>query len=154
MYLDILGRLVYRTYQVWMLILINFGALLCFQACELLSFSSQERSISDTFDDTSMRLKISQSLLLHDSGALDSVEVLVYQKKVLLVGNVSSNALKTEAEKIVRNIKEVTKVWNELQVGEESFSDYLSDSLSEKKIKADLLIDGEIHIENYMLRVF
>ena len=134
----------------------NIVAVGCFQGCELVALTSQERSISETFDDTALRLKISQDLLLHPSGALDGIEVMVYQKKVLLIGAVSDANLKKEADKIVKNIqnhKEIRQFWNYLEIGEESFGDYLSDTLEEKKLKANLMADGEVRIENYLIRV-
>jgi osmotically-inducible protein OsmY len=134
----------------------NIIALGCFQGCELIALTSQERSISETFDDTSLRLKISQDLLLHPSGELDGIEVMVYQKKVLLIGTVSDAKFKVEADKIVKNIqdlKEIHQFWNYIQVGEESFGDYLSDTLTEKKLKVNLMGDGEVRIENYLIRV-
>lgn len=137
-------------------ILVNVIALGCFQGCGLIGLTSQERSISETFDDTSLRLKISQDLLLHPSGALDGIEVIVYQQKVLLIGVVQDANLKKEAEKIIKHIqscKKIRQFWNCIEIGEESFSDYISDTLTEKKIKANLMADGEVRIENYIIRV-
>ena len=122
--------------------------------CGILYVGSQDRTVLQTWDDNATRLKLSQELLLHDSKALDGVEVLVYQGDILLVGSVSSPELKAEAGKLAHQISPKAKIWNELSVGEESFSDYLSDTLTEKKIKASFIMDGEIKVENYTVRVF
>ena len=141
---------------LWTKVVLNLTALGGFQGCGLIGITSQERTISETFDDVALRLKVSQALLLHPSGELDGIEVMVYRKKVLLIGAVSNAQSKKAAEEIVKNLqktKEIEKYWNYIEVGEESFSDYLSDALAEKKINANLLADGEIRIENYLIRV-
>ncbi|PPE03608.1 BON domain-containing protein [Holospora curviuscula] len=141
-----------QDFLLWMLSI--FLALGWMQGCGILSFNAQDRTFSQTLDDNAIRLKISQELLLHDSKALDGVEVLVYRGVVVLVGSVSNPGLKTEAGKLAEQVSSVSKVWNELCIGEESFTDYLSDGLMEKKIKASFIMDGRIRVENYNLRVF
>ncbi|ETZ07586.1 hypothetical protein P618_200221 [Holospora obtusa F1] len=124
------------------------------QGCGILPFTSQNRTLSETWNDGVIRIKISQDFLLHHSGALDGIETLVYQNNVLLVGSVSTKKLKVEAEKIAKHVDGVNKVWNELLVGEEYFTDYVNDGVMEKKIKASLFLDDEIKSSNYMIRVF
>ncbi|ETZ05244.1 BON domain-containing protein [Holospora undulata] len=124
------------------------------QGCGILSFNSQDRTVSEAWDDSTIRLKLSQDFLLHDSGLLDGIESLVYQKDVLLVGSVPNEEMKREAEKIAKQVSGVNKVWNEISVGVEYFTDYISDGITEKKIKANLILDDKIKIENYTIRVF
>ncbi len=76
-----------------------------------------ERTVGDWVDDVMISSKVKSKLIANSSIKAWDIDVSSSQGVVTLIGRVSSQAIKTEAERIARATKGVTDVNNELLVG-------------------------------------
>lgn len=74
------------------------------------------------------------------------VNVASFNRKVLLTGEVASEAMKAEVERVVSNIDGVQSIVNELEVlGSSSFGSRSNDSLITGKVKASFVDSRELY---------
>lgn len=76
-----------------------------------------ERTVGSWVDDVMISSKVKSKLISSSELKAGDIDVSSSQGVVTLIGRVSSNAIKSEAERIARSIKGVTDVNNELLVG-------------------------------------
>jgi hyperosmotically inducible periplasmic protein len=76
-----------------------------------------ERTVGDWIDDVTISSKIKSRLLLDSDIKSGDIDVSSSQGVVTLIGRVSSQAIKSEAERIARDTRGVSEVNNELLVG-------------------------------------
>jgi len=76
-----------------------------------------ERTVGNWVDDVMISSKVKSKLIANSSIKAADIDVSSSQGVVTLIGRVSSQAIKTEAERIARDTKGVTDVSNELRVG-------------------------------------
>ena len=76
-----------------------------------------ERTVGNWIDDVMISSKVKSRLIANSSIKAGDIDVSSSQGVVTLIGRVSSQAIKTEAERIARDTKGVTDVSNELLVG-------------------------------------
>ncbi|WP_179404152.1 BON domain-containing protein [Burkholderia guangdongensis] len=78
------------------------------------------------------------------------VNVAVFNRRVLMTGEVPNDASKQRAEAIVRDINNVNGIINELAVGPgASFTDRANDSYLEGRVKAAMVAEKGISANNY-----
>ncbi len=76
-----------------------------------------ERTVGNWVDDVMISSKVKSKLIANSSIKAGDIDVSSSQGVVTLIGRVSSQAIKTEAERIARATKGVADVSNELLVG-------------------------------------
>jgi osmotically-inducible protein OsmY len=78
------------------------------------------------------------------------VDVAVFNRRVLLTGEVPNQAVKDRAEQIVRNINNVNAIVNELEIQPKaSFQARASDSYLEGRVKAALIAEKGISANDF-----
>lgn len=78
------------------------------------------------------------------------VNVTVFNRRVLLTGEVPDDASKQKAEQIVRQLNNVTSIVNELAIGPASdISSRTNDSYLETRVKTALIAEKDISANNY-----
>lgn len=102
-----------------------------------------ERTLSMSIEDSSIERTASINIYKADPQFRDAnVNVVSFYGSVLLAGQVQTEALKAQAEKVLRQIAEVKQIHNELIVSEASY--YLersSDGIISNKIRAALIFE-------------
>jgi hyperosmotically inducible protein len=76
-----------------------------------------ERTVGSWIDDVTISSKIKSKLLLNSEIKSGDIDVSSSQGVVTLIGRVSSQAIKTGAERVARDTRGVSEVNNELRVG-------------------------------------
>ncbi len=76
-----------------------------------------ERTVGSWIDDVMISSKVKSKLMANSEIKSGDIDVSSSQGVVTLIGRVSSQAIKTDAERIARDTKGVTDVNNELTVG-------------------------------------
>ena len=105
----------------------------------------ERRSLGTQTEDESIEWKAGSRIgdRLRDRGHFNMTS---YNRKVLLTGEVASEDIKAEAERIVAEIPNVAGVYNELVVGpSSSFSDRSNDSFITSKIKGRFVDAGKFN---------
>lgn len=101
------------------------------------------RTLGAQTEDEAIELKIASRVRGFDSTSAavpGRVAVASYNRKVLLVGQVPSDAARTRAEQVAAGVENVRSVHNELQVGPPaSLTTQSSDTLVTGKVKASFL---------------
>ena len=102
---------------------------------------AEDRSMSQVASDVGLKIDINTKLLSNKYRDLFlDVNTNVYENRVMLTGSVETTADKRRATLLVRGIKGVTKVINELQVtADGSLGDTANDLWIETKLKARLV---------------
>jgi osmotically-inducible protein OsmY len=102
-----------------------------------------ERTLSMSIEDSSIERAANINIYKADTRFHDAnVNVVSFYGSVLLVGQVQNEELKTQAEKVVRQIAEVKQVHNELTVADASY--YLersSDGIISTRIRTALTLE-------------
>lgn len=121
------------------------------------SVSSDGRSLQTMTDDTTAASVASRQLFLDaDLRQSSRVHAIVFNRTLLLTGEVLSQDLKIKAEKLVQSIENVDRVYNKIEVSSiKGGFDVTKDAMITARIKARLLgapdIDSsqfKIHTEN------
>ena len=115
---------------------------------------AEERPMSQVTADAGLKIDINAKLLSNKYRDLFlDVNTLVFERRVLLTGSVQTGAQKRRATSLVRGIRGITKVINELQVtGDGTLMDTANDLWIETKLKARLLGAGGVSSINYRWR--
>lgn len=102
-----------------------------------------ERTLSMSLEDNGIETTASVNIRKADARFRDAnVNVVSFYNSVLLAGQVQDEALKQQAEKIVRQIAEVRQIHNELTVGDVSYyGERGSDGLISTRIRTALTLE-------------
>ena len=115
---------------------------------------AEDRSMSQVAPDVGLKIDINAKLLSKKYRDLFlDVNTNVYEYRVMLTGSVETGSQKRRATLLVRGIKGVTKVINELQVTDDgSLTDTANDLWIETKLKARLVGADGVSSINYRWR--
>ena len=115
---------------------------------------AEDRSMSQVATDVGLKIDINAKLLSNKYRDLFlDVNTNVYENRVMLTGSVETGSQKRRATLLVRGIKGVTKVINELQVtGDGSLTETANDLWIETKLKARLVGADGVSSINYRWR--
>lgn len=115
--------------------------------------ASEERSLDDVVDDNVIKIELNKLLIEEGLGMFKDVSTVVYQGRVLLIGDVEEAADKVRAGEIGGQPEGVLEVLNEIQVTDEGgFLSVVDDIYIEKVIQADYLFDTDIDSANFRVR--
>ncbi len=115
---------------------------------------AEDRSMSQVASDVGLKIDINAKLLSNKYRDLFfDVNTNVYENRVMLTGSVETAGQKRRATLLVRGVKGVTKVINELQVtADGSLKDTANDLWIETKLKARLVGADGVSSINYRWR--
>ena len=115
---------------------------------------AEDRTMSQVASDAGLKIDINAKLLSNKYRDLFlDVNTNVYENRVMLTGSVETGAQKRRATLLVRGVKGVTKVINELQVvGDGTLTDTANDLWIETKLKARLVGADGVSSINYRWR--
>ena len=115
---------------------------------------AEDRSMSQVGTDVGLKIDINAKLLSQKYRDLFfDVNTNVYENRVMLTGSVETGSQKRRATLLVRSIKGVKKVINELQVtGDGTLTDTANDLWIETKLKARLVGADGVSSINYRWR--
>ena len=115
---------------------------------------AEDRSMSQVATDVGLKIDINAKLLSNEYRDLFfDVNTNVYENRVMLTGSVETAGQKRRATLLVRGVKGVTKVINELQVtADGSLKDTANDLWIETKLKARLVGADGVSSINYRWR--
>ncbi len=115
--------------------------------------ASEERSLDDVVDDNVIKIELNKLLIEEGLGMFKDVGTVVYQGRVLLIGDVEEAADKARAGEIGGQPEGVLEVLNEIQVTDEGgILSAVDDIYIEKVIQADYLFDAVIDSANFRVR--
>lgn len=110
-----------------------------------------DRSVYNFMDDYSIKSEITSAIL--DEAMLLNISTDVYQGMVMLSGAVKDENDKRRAEKLVRQVKGVRELFNDIQVTSDGYiSARVTDLILENKLKAKLLFSGGVSSINFRWR--
>ena len=115
---------------------------------------AEDRTMSQVATDVGLKIDINAKLLSNQYRDLFlDVNTNVYENRVMLTGSVETGSQKRRATLLVRGIKGVTKVINELQVtGDGTLTETANDLWIETKLKARLVGADGVSSINYRWR--
>ena len=115
--------------------------------------ASEERSLDDVVDDNVIKIELNKLLIDEGLGMFKDVSTVVYQGRVLLIGDVEEAADKARAGEIGGQPEGVREVINDIQVTDEGgILSVVDDIYIEKVIQADYLFDSAIDSANFRVR--
>ncbi len=121
------------------------GAVLSTADLEPIAHDPGERSLGARIDDETIETRAIVNIGAADE-ALDAshINVTSYNGYVLIVGQVPSEALKNKAAEVVKRIRHVRRIYNELEVaGNNSMVARTGDAWITAKVKSILLLNKE-----------
>jgi osmotically-inducible protein OsmY len=105
--------------------------------------ATDRRSVGAQTDDTAIELKAG-SYLRQEIRDASHITITSYNRRVLLTGEVPTEAVKTEVGNEIAKVENVLGVWNELEVtANSSFATRANDSYITSKIRARFIDNGE-----------
>lgn len=111
---------------------------------------AEERSVRDAVSDANIKVKILNSFIQESESLFVDVSTIVIEGRVLVTGQVPSQADQEKAVSLIWPIEGVKAVLNELQISREgTVSSTASDAWISAKLKASLLQDLDIKHINY-----
>lgn len=109
-----------------------------------------ERGIGGTVNDTALQLAVDAALLDEGGDLFWSISTLVRNGRVLLVGNVPSEADRAAAVARAGGVADVAEVLDALQVGPRpQLNDDAQDTLITQRVTYALVFDSEVKAVNY-----
>lgn len=109
-----------------------------------------ERGIGGTVNDTALQLAVDAALLDEGGGLFWSISTLVRDGRVLLVGNVPTEADRAAAVARAGSVADVAEVLDALQVGPRpQLNDDAQDTLITQRVTSALVFDSEVKAVNY-----
>lgn len=113
---------------------------------------AEERSVGDVLDDTGIKFRIGEALLMKDERLFINVSSDVVQGRVLVTGTVPNPEDRLEAARLIWKIDGVREVYNELQVTNEgSIATFSSDSWISTQLNFNMVGDFDIKHINYSI---
>jgi osmotically-inducible protein OsmY len=131
-----------------LLLLVNLGgcgSILSTADSEPLEHNPGSRSMGAQMNDETIETRAMVNIDAADE-ALDAshINVISYNGYVLIVGQVPDQALKDKVSAVVTEIRDVRRIYNELEIaGNTSMMTRSSDTWITTKVKSSLLADGE-----------
>ena len=121
------------------------GSMLSATDAEPIENDSGERTYGARMDDESIETKATVNINAADPGYDNAhINVISYNSYVLIVGQVPTQELKDKASDVVRDIRRVRRIYNELEVtGNVSMLTRSSDTWITSKVKSALLASSE-----------
>lgn len=113
---------------------------------------AEERSVEDAVADAGTKLEIVNKLLQESETLFIAVSTSVIEGRVLVTGEVESDAVREKVSELIWTIKSVKAVINELQISSKSdLGSTAEDTWITTKLKARLLQDISIKHVNYQI---
>jgi osmotically-inducible protein OsmY len=135
----------------WLLVLFSLSVL-PMQGCAPLVIAgvgvtayavADRRSIGAQTDDETIEFKTSSRFKEQFGSAQYHVDVVSYNRHVLLIGEATSEDIKNRLTELARGVTNVASVTNEVQVtGNTSFSTQSNDALITSKVKSRFVTEG------------
>ncbi|MBA3987594.1 MAG: BON domain-containing protein [Idiomarina sp.] len=111
------------------------------------------RDVGTQVDDNNLRLRIQTALQEQSELAEQRVLIVTYNSNVLAYGQVSSNGMREQAVRLIRNTQGVNRVYDQLRVAEPvSFTQRSRDTLLTSRVKTTLIAQRQFDHSN--IRVF
>ncbi|MCX2982416.1 BON domain-containing protein [Halieaceae bacterium IMCC14734] len=112
---------------------------------EAIEDDSGERTFGASMDDESIETKARVNVHAANEAFDDThISIISYNAYVLIVGQVPSEALKQQASDVIREIRRVRRIYNELEItGNTSFMTRTSDTWITSKVKTNLIANAE-----------
>lgn len=122
------------------------GSLLASMQVDTIDDQPRERTLAQIIEDDNIETKATVNIHAENEAYDDSHLVVVsYNGYVLLAGQVNDDVLKSEATKVVRNVKGVRRIYNELEIGPPtSAMRRTSDTWITGRIKSELLANSDV----------
>ncbi|MFQ5958277.1 MAG: BON domain-containing protein [Alphaproteobacteria bacterium] len=115
--------------------------------------ATEERTANDVFNDTKIRLALKQHLFNADIDLFKDVDTIIYQRRVLLVGSVDTEAARVRAGELAAKPRGVREVINEIQVSEGGgVGSFVGNMVIEKMIQSAYFFDQMIDSANFRVR--
>lgn len=115
--------------------------------------ASEERGIGGTVSDTEIRLEISELWLDQSFDLYNSLELQIYEGRVLVSGRVPTQAMADTAVRLAWQPEGVREVINEITVGTESAGEFTNDALAATRLRTELTFTRDVRAINYSIRV-
>ena len=138
-------------YLSLLLLIVSFslggcGSFLATMQSDTIEDDPGERTFGQQLDDENIETKAVVNIHAADKGFSDAhLTVVAYNGYVLIAGQVQSETLKTKATQVVRDIRDVRRIYNELEVSAPSSAmTRTSDTWITAKVKSWLLGSSEI----------
>jgi osmotically-inducible protein OsmY len=146
-------HLLFSMFTVTLLALAGCGSMLATMEAEPIEEDEGERTWGSFVEDDRIETKARVNIHAADDAFDDShLNIVSYNGYVLLAGQVSSEALKSKATEVVRKIRGVRRIYNELEVAAPSSGmTRTSDTWITTKVKSFLL--GSSDIEGNRVKV-
>lgn len=110
-----------------------------------ISAATDTRSVGTQLDDQTIEVRVITALQTDDRFDESRIQVVSFNRSVLLLGQVGNSSLRDLASHVVRNTKGVDRVHNELKVAPViSFGQISKDTYITSKIKAKFIADDVI----------
>lgn len=111
-----------------------------------LKTTGQRRSIETVIDDEKLeRMAIDALYNNRDLWKNSEIEIVSFNKILLLIGQTPTNSLKQKAESLVNSIQGIDKIYNEIRVAAPASSlTYLSDVSLTSKVKTALFSEDDL----------
>ncbi|WP_417665832.1 division/outer membrane stress-associated lipid-binding lipoprotein [Pseudidiomarina sp.] len=114
-----------------------------------ISAATDTRSVGTQIDDQTIEVRVITALKNDDRMDDSRVQVVSFNRSVLLLGQVTNSSLRELASHIVRNTQGVDRVHNELQVAPViSFGQISKDTYITSKIKAKFVANDKIKVSD------
>lgn len=140
-------RLIFAPLLIFcVLTLSGCGSLLASMGVGSIDDHPSERTVAQVIEDDNIETKVTVNIHAENDAYSDTHLVVVsYNGYVLLAGQVHDKALKTGATTVVRKIKGVRRIYNELEIGPPSSAmTQTSDAWITTRIKSALLASSDI----------
>lgn len=120
------------------------GSLLASMRMDTIDDQPKERTVAQMIEDNNIETKVMVNIHAENEAYRDSHLIVVsYNGYVLLAGQVADEILKSGATEVVRKIKGVRRIYNELEIGQPtSVLRRSNDSWITGRIKSELLADS------------
>ena len=114
--------------------------------------ATEDRSLRQNADDIVTCTQAIQLWAQFNSQLNDDLNCHTYEGRMLVTGNVPSQAWRDEAIKRAWRAANVKEVYDEITVGSgQGFMSDAHDAVTTQTLKAELLTDGDVHSNNYIV---
>jgi osmotically-inducible protein OsmY len=140
-----MNTLRYLLPLLMLLTLSGCGSLLTAADSEAIEDDTGERTFGASMDDQSIETKAKVNVHAANEAFDDAhISIISYNSFVLIAGQVPSEELKQQASDVIREIRRVRRIYNELEVaGNTSFMTRSSDTWITSKVKTNLVANSE-----------
>jgi osmotically-inducible protein OsmY len=130
------------------------GAAVVTTAAQGATIMHDRRTAGTIVEDKAIEMRASHELHINPSLKDDArIKIVSYNRRVLILGQVPSSQRRAEIEDLAKNLDEVVKVYNELEVSEpRSLTAASHDSWLTTKVKANAF--GDVNVDPIRIRVY